>query len=268
MNLLREKLDLLEARLTALIEGKLSRWLQSRDQDEDISTLLIQEMRARSTTDQDGSPIAPDAFTVLANPDDPGWWEDVPGFCEHLSAVILQAGEEAGMRFRARPHVKFVPDPALPPGHIRVRAHASGETINETMTMLMNRNQAEETLPTDAFLIVDSTTIFPLDKPVINIGRRPDNHLVIEDERVSRLHAQLRAVKGHYVIFDLGSTGGTYVNGIRQRQCQLFPGDVISLAGVTLVYGQDSGFKPAGNTLNSSSDDGGTQPLTPFPTSE
>ena len=56
----------------------------------------------------------------------------------------------------------------------------------------------------------------------------------------SRLHAQLRAIKGRFIIFDLDSTGGTFVNTQRINQCALYPGDVISLAGYPLVYGQDA----------------------------
>jgi len=63
---------------------------------------------------------------------------------------------------------------------------------------------------------------------------------VIDDGRISRLHAQLRAVRGRYVIFDLDSRGGTWVNGQRVRQQALAPGDVISLAGVPLVFSQDA----------------------------
>ena len=44
--------------------------------------------------------------------------------------------------------------------------------------------------------------------------------------------------RGPYVIFDLQSTGGTTVNGHRVVQQTLTPGDVIALAGVSLVYGK------------------------------
>jgi pSer/pThr/pTyr-binding forkhead associated (FHA) protein len=42
------------------------------------------------------------------------------------------------------------------------------------------------------------------------------------------------------VLFDLNSTGGTFVNGQRTSQTVLYPGDVISLAGVALIFGQDN----------------------------
>jgi pSer/pThr/pTyr-binding forkhead associated (FHA) protein len=92
----------------------------------------------------------------------------------------------------------------------------------------------------NAFLIVNGTETFPLTGSVVNIGRRETNQLVINDPRVSRNHAQLRAVHGVYILFDLNSTGGTYVNGMRVYQQNLQAGDVISLAGVALVYGEDT----------------------------
>jgi pSer/pThr/pTyr-binding forkhead associated (FHA) protein len=53
---------------------------------------------------------------------------------------------------------------------------------------------------------------------------------------VSRHHAQIRLRFGQYVIFDLGSQAGTMVNGKPIQQKALEPGDVISLAGVSLIY--------------------------------
>ncbi len=91
--------------------------------------------------------------------------------------------------------------------------------------------------PAEAFLIVAGEQVFPLTQPVINIGRSTANHLVIADGRVSRQHAQLRSIGGRYILFDLEATGGTFVNGQRVAQTMLFPGDVISLAGVEIIFG-------------------------------
>jgi len=93
-------------------------------------------------------------------------------------------------------------------------------------------------IPEDAFVIIDGTRVIPLNQAVINIGRRIENTLVVDDPRVSRTHAQMRAINGRYIIFDLNSTGGTFVNGERVKQTVLYPGDVISLAGADLIYGQ------------------------------
>jgi pSer/pThr/pTyr-binding forkhead associated (FHA) protein len=94
-------------------------------------------------------------------------------------------------------------------------------------------------VPPNAFFVMEGGKIYPLDQAVINIGRMLDNHLVIDDPRVSRHHAQLRAVQGHFVLFDLNSTGGIFVNGRRITETIMYPNDAISLAGVTLTFQQD-----------------------------
>ena len=97
-----------------------------------------------------------------------------------------------------------------------------------------------DTIPPNAFFIIDGIKFYPLVKPVINIGRRLENDLVIDDPRVSRNHAQLRAVQGNYVLLDLSSTGGTFVNGSRIDETIIYPNDTISLGGVPLTFHQDN----------------------------
>ncbi len=96
----------------------------------------------------------------------------------------------------------------------------------------------------DAFLIVNGVDLFPLKLPITSIGRKIDNVLVLNDPRVSRQHAELRRFRGRYVVFDMGSTGGTYVNGHRVSHSVVYDGDVISLAGVLLVFRQKNLPRP------------------------
>ena len=100
-------------------------------------------------------------------------------------------------------------------------------------------DQALEGIPRNASFVMEGGRIYPLDRALINIGRMLDNHLVIDDPRVSRHHAQLRAVDGHFVLFDTNSTGGIFVNGRRITETILYPNDSISLAGVTVTFQQD-----------------------------
>ena len=129
----------------------------------------------------------------------------------------------------------------MTPGEFRILGTFSEEGLLETLGMpaISKPITKPDVFPSNAFLILHGTKIIPLTQSVINIGRRLDNQIVVDDPRVSRNHAQLRVIKGRFVIFDLDSTGGLFVNGQRASQCILYPGDVISLAGVTLVFGQD-----------------------------
>jgi predicted component of type VI protein secretion system len=56
---------------------------------------------------------------------------------------------------------------------------------------------------------------FPLEKNEVFIGRDLTNDVVINDAEVSRRHARLVSQAGGYILEDLGSTNGTFVNGQR-----------------------------------------------------
>jgi pSer/pThr/pTyr-binding forkhead associated (FHA) protein len=79
---------------------------------------------------------------------------------------------------------------------------------------------------------------FPLEGDVLTIGREASNAVAINDAEVSRKHTQLVLQGGKYVITDLGSTNGTFVNGQRLTgQHVLQPGEIISLGEqISLLY--------------------------------
>jgi hypothetical protein len=61
------------------------------------------------------------------------------------------------------------------------------------------------------------------------IGRAIDNHLVLEDSAVSRKHANLVKTPKGYVIKDLNSSNGTFVNAISVKEALVKSGDVIQI---------------------------------------
>ncbi len=68
--------------------------------------------------------------------------------------------------------------------------------------------------------------------PLLRVGRDPSNDLVLSFGAVSRQHAAIEQQNGRYLLRDLGSTNGTYVNNVRLPSGQpqlLEPGDVIRI---------------------------------------
>jgi ABC transport system ATP-binding/permease protein len=84
---------------------------------------------------------------------------------------------------------------------------------------------------------------------VMRIGRRPGNDIIVADLGVSKQHAELRrSPAGRYLIIDLGSHNGTYVNGTRVSRQELKEGDIIVIGPAT--------FRLAGGELIEDVDDG------------
>ncbi len=74
-----------------------------------------------------------------------------------------------------------------------------------------------------------------LDPLPFSIGRHPDNHLVLRDNRASRHHARISAVGGEFYVEDLGSRHGVFVNGQQVTRERLSNGDRIDF-GVSDSY--------------------------------
>ena len=80
--------------------------------------------------------------------------------------------------------------------------------------------------------------VFPLLKNTLTIGRDINNEIVINDAEVSRQHCRFQLFGDGYVVEDLGSTNGTWVNDNRiSSPHQLRPGEILRLGdNVTLAY--------------------------------
>jgi Ca-activated chloride channel family protein len=77
----------------------------------------------------------------------------------------------------------------------------------------------------------------PLDRPRAVIGRTTAADILLRDANVSRQHANIVALRGRFVVMDLGSTNPTLVNGKKlERPWTLSNGDVIQIGDVELRY--------------------------------
>ena len=74
------------------------------------------------------------------------------------------------------------------------------------------------------------------DKKSLLIGRRRTNDLVIENLAVSGDHAKIEPSQGGFVLTDLQSKNGTYVNNKLVSTRQLKNGDVVKIGMHTLIF--------------------------------
>jgi pSer/pThr/pTyr-binding forkhead associated (FHA) protein len=100
---------------------------------------------------------------------------------------------------------------------------------------MAEQNESGSSDTKNVFLIINQQ-ITPLVRDITRLGRQLDNEIVFQDASISRNHAEIRFEDGLYVLYDQGSTVGTFVNNRRIKRCVLNSGDLISLATVTLMF--------------------------------
>ncbi len=228
----------IEKRLQALIEANLIDQLPEPVTQEWIARLLANALKANLSTQKlaQSEITVPSEILLVVHPSKFEIWQKDPFLIEGLTRIIQTIVEEMDLKFSTAPIMAVASDSSMAIDGLSIRINRP-ESVAETQNMMAS---SEETPVRAGFLIIGGTNVFTLDQAVTNIGRRLDNHLVIDDPRISRYHAQIRYVRNHFLIFDLNSTGGTFVNGQRTTQSVLYPGDVISLAGLPIVFGQDA----------------------------
>ena len=69
-----------------------------------------------------------------------------------------------------------------------------------------------------------------------SLGRHPTNTHQVLDRVVSKEHCHIDLVDGHYVLKDLGSLNGTYLNGEKVAESVLEDGDEITMGSTQIVF--------------------------------
>lgn len=240
------RMDRLESRLQALIENSMSR-LPWRNSQPRLAANVISALRTQLALDNRSAEPLPDSFNLFMHPENCKAWESHPDWVEWLNRVLLDMAAESNRSFARDPEIRLMPDSDLDPKNVRAVLIYQEVDVNSTAVMAADSDPLTTINPetwSGPFLILENSQTFLLNQAATNIGRREDNDLVLPDPRISRNHAQIRIIHGECVLFDLNSTGGTYVNSRRVTTHSLRPGDVISLAGVNLIFGEETPSRP------------------------
>lgn len=212
----------LERRLERMFTGVFSRGSRTQIRPIELGRRLVREMDDQRSVDVKGRRVVPNDFIVQLSQ------QDHDGFAEiHdvLQSELVEAAREyaraEGYHFMGPVNVELSVDQTQKPGRFEVLA-----------TLRQGAEGAGFGAPA---LILPSGQRVPLGDAPVTVGRLSECTVPLNDQNVSRRHAEIRPNRQNYVVVDLGSTNGTMVNGTRiYGETTLSDGDIISF-GSTYV---------------------------------
>jgi pSer/pThr/pTyr-binding forkhead associated (FHA) protein len=142
---------------------------------------------------------------------------DGSNFCSSCGAVLEQSGEDETTT------ITFMP------------VESAGEPADEEVTVTVGE------VPEGLGMVVvkrgpNAGSRFVLEADVTRAGRHPDSDIFLDDITVSRRHAEFVKTGSGYLVRDVGSLNGTYVNRERTEEGELHGGDEVQIGKFRLVY--------------------------------
>lgn len=249
---MRSIFEKIEKQLQNLIESSIQIFPWNTLQ-KSVAISIIHEMRDTLIQSIYNNEPLPNIFSISVHPEVYKNLSSDQHWIHEIQKTLTESAEEYDSYFTGKINIEFFADPEIiTTSEYRINSYSVIHEIEKTAVLKTNQNVRENKIfRTDAYLLLPNKDIFPLTVAITQIGRKNDNHLMIDDPTISRNHAQIRNINGNFVIFDLNSTSGTFVNGVRIKQALLRAGDVISIANYPLVYGEESDsndFDPGSTT--------------------
>lgn len=208
-----------------MVEGVFSRGSRTNIRPIELGRRLVREMDDQRSVDVKGRRVVPNDFTVQLSAKD---FEGFSEIADVLQTELVEAAREyarsEGYHFLGPVRVELAVDESQKPGRFDVLA-----------VLRQADSTGEESRPGQAALILPSGQRVALADTTVTVGRLSASTIPLNDQNVSRHHAEIRPNRKNYVVVDLGSTNGTMVNGVRiHGETTLSDGDIISF-GSTYV---------------------------------
>jgi len=206
-----------------------------------LTDMLIEEFE-NSIQIKDDKKIAPNVFNIFIQEKNHFKKDELIEWKIFAQQLITELALNNSCKLRGPIYLEIFFDDTIKNKYV-VSAAQTTPTSGKTINMLTKATSlSDNEKPPGAYMILWNEEIYKITKNVTNIGRRDDNDLIIDNLRVSRMHAQIRKRKAGYTLLDIDSASGTKVNGHLIKQHQLVNGDVIEIADVPIIFSCDSNF--------------------------
>jgi len=231
-------LDNVEKRLDRIVNGSFSKAFKAQIKPEEIADAVQHEidMRARQ---QDGRIVAPNRFVIALSTEDYRTLEPfMTGLKTELAAMVKKHCFQQRYATIDLPEVRFAEDTALHVGDVRIDSEAGLRQNVEARATTAHENLIPPIVADQAVtphLRATDGTDYPLDQPVVTIGRTTEADIQINDPGISRIHCTI-LLGSQVMIRDNQSTNGTLVDGQKITEAPLNHGSLIQIGNSTFSY--------------------------------
>jgi hypothetical protein len=218
----------LERALERIVEGSIAGVFRLRVQPAEIGRRLERAMLDGRVTSV-GTSLAPNLYEVRLHPEDAaafaGWDE---ALSREMETWLAELAFARGLSTVGPIQVHLVEDASVSRRAVRAEGRFAGGAAPAA------KSRPDRGLPRPLRLlpIEPGAPHLSLRSSPVTVGRAEDNDLVLADPQVSRHHARLEPDSQGWRAVDLGSTNGTWVNGIRLNAATIAVGDEVAFGGV------------------------------------
>ncbi len=225
-----------EQLMEGAIEGGLRRVFPRSLQPVQLAKAAARAMDAGRVVGVHGADV-PNVYRVRLAPADLDRFRDYrAGLQDDVGRYLADYARERRLRPVADVSVELAGDPALRPGTVRVDAR-----FVDVAPRAAPRPSRSVAATGDGWLVDAAGRSFRLDPANgrVRLGRAADNDVVVPSERVSRYHTELRWHDGAWLVYDLDSTNGTFVDDdpVQSSPLPLPPGATLRLGDAELRHG-------------------------------
>lgn len=214
-----------EYSLEKLVDGFVYRAFKSELQPEEIGKLLLKEVDAQRQIDESGEELIPNEFAIRISSDDYGHLqEEIGSITSNLSVQVRAFVRDQGLLLPGKLRIVLIQDPEINLGLCE---------IDSSFDASLNPED-------DSHCILETLDgiYYQLKNRIMTIGRVEESDIVIEDDNISRHHAELHPVGDTFELVDLHSTNGSMVNGKKIKSILLFDGDELTFGPAKLWFKQ------------------------------
>jgi hypothetical protein len=234
MSLLKE----FEEKLESILEGFFTRQFRTGVQPVELAKALIKEVE-REKKIGISKFYAPNQFRIFLSQRDEKRLQPVrQPLLKELEAFVSEHASREGYLLADQIKIEIISEPELELGEFKVSSNFSDENFIEksTVTKIIEPKEKPPSQPYLLLRVDESQKEFPLTKTKIKIGRAKQNDIIVPDLNVSRKHALIIKTNRGYLLKDLESTNGTYLNGERITEKLLKHNDFIKIGNATFIF--------------------------------